>query len=128
MRASRGSDLFSPPTLPAGAVDGEPWNVDEREAGFGEHGLGKTGDPADHVEADPDAAAEDGQLVDQPGDGCRSILQPAVDEHDGGGVDGRDPVDLLGDVDRDCQEFRVGLGIVGSKEPRYAATQRAEDS
>jgi putative transposase len=29
---------------------------------------------------------------------------------------------------RDCQEFRVGPGIVGSKEPRYAATQRTEDS
>jgi serine protein kinase len=27
----------------------------------------------------------------------------------------------------DCQEFRVVPGIVGSKEPRYAATQRTED-
>jgi hypothetical protein len=28
----------------------------------------------------------------------------------------------------DCQEFRVRPGIVGSKEPRYAATQRTEDT
>jgi len=27
----------------------------------------------------------------------------------------------------DCQEFRVGSGIVGAKEPQDAATQRPED-
>src|SRR3954464_10780860 len=29
--------------------------------------------------------------------------------------------------DRTCREFRVRAGMMGAKEPRHAATQRAED-
>jgi hypothetical protein len=34
---------------------------------------------------------------------------------------------LMG-AERNCQEFRAGLGMMGAKEPDHAATQRASYS
>ncbi len=53
------------------------------------------------------------------GKALTSVIQEAYIQ----GVSTRSVDDLV----RDCQEFRVGRGIVGSKEPRYAATQGTED-
>ena len=74
----------------------------------------------------PPSAAE---LVDQLGDGGRRVLQLAVEPHDAVGVDGRDPVHLLGDVDPDADPHgapRAGLqsGIPPAPSSPYTAMIR----
>src|SRR4051795_8060658 len=39
-----------------------------------------------------------------------------------------DGLDLRGCLVRTCREFRVWAGMIGAKEPRHAATQRAKDT
>ncbi|HTR13100.1 MAG TPA: hypothetical protein VMI72_07565 [Roseiarcus sp.] len=73
--------------------------MDEREPGLSEHGLGQTRDASDDIEADANHAAQSGQLVGQGRDLGGRIEQFAIDLHSAVGVDGCDPVSLLGDVD-----------------------------
>ena len=103
VRASRGSDLFSPPLVPWRAtVDRQARDVNEGEAGRGEHRLGQAGDAADHIQADADRAAELAKLGDELRDLARRIGQFAVDQHDAIGVDRGHPMHLLGNVDPDA--------------------------
>ena len=86
----------------AGAIDGQARDMNKRESGLGQHGFGEPGDAADDVEADADRATESAELAHQLGDGGRRVRQLAVELHDAEGVDRRDPVDVLGDVDSDA--------------------------
>ena len=80
-------------------IDGNAWHMDECEPGLSEHGLGQTRDAADDIQADADRTAQSSQFVGQGRDIGGRIGQFAVDLHGAVGVDGGDPVYLLGDVD-----------------------------
>jgi hypothetical protein len=73
--------------------------MDEGEPGDCEHGFGQTCDTANDIQADADGAAERTELVGKTGDIRRCVQQLAVDLHDAVGVDGSDPMNLLGDID-----------------------------
>jgi len=82
----------------AGAVNGQAGHMDEGEPGRCEHGFGQACDTTDDIQADADGAAERTELVGKTGDIRRCVQQLAVDLHDAVGVDGSDPMDLLGDI------------------------------
>jgi hypothetical protein len=73
--------------------------VNQREPGLRQHGLGEARDAADDVDADTDRPAEGGEPVGEAGDLHRRVAQLLVDLYGAVGVEGRDPVLLLGDVD-----------------------------
>jgi hypothetical protein len=127
VRASRGSDLFSPPLVPWRAtVDRQARDVNEGEAGRGEHRLGQAGDAADHIQADADRAAELAKLGDELRDLARRIGQLAVDPHDAIGVDRGHPMHLLGNVDPDADPHGAPPAVEGSvsRPRRRRPTQR----
>jgi hypothetical protein len=98
----------------AGAVDGQARDVDQREAGFGQHDGGQTGDAADHVETDADGApwaGEHRQLVGQACERGRRVVELAVEQHGAVRIERRDPMQLLGDVDADAELHGASRGL-----------------
>ena len=100
--------------------------MNEREAGVGQHGLDQARDAADDVEADADRAAESGKVVNQLGHGGWRVRQPAIDQDHAVGVDGGDPVNLLGDVDPDADAHGASWRCRGpaTRPRRRRPTQR----
>ena len=117
--------VLAAPGALAGAVDRQARDVNEGEAGRGEHRLGQAGDAADHIQADADRAAELAKLAklgDELRDLARRIGQLAVDPHDAIGVDRGHPMHLLGNVDPDADPHGAPRRLKGSaSRPRRRA-------
>jgi len=118
--------VLAAPGALAGAVDRQARDVNEGEAGRGEHRLGQAGDAADHIQADADRAAELAKLGDELRDLARRIGQLAVDPHDAIGVDRGHPMHLLGNVDPDADPHGAPPAVEGSvsRPRRRRPTQR----
>jgi len=83
----------------AGAVDGQARDVNERQPCCGQHGFGKAGDATNDIEADAYGAAKADELFDQRRDVRRRVRQLAIEANQAVGIDGGDPMRLLGDID-----------------------------
>ena len=110
----------------AGAVDRQARHVHEREPGLASMASARPAMPPMTSSPTRTAAAKVGKLVGEACDLGRRVQQLAVDLHDAVGVDGGDPVHLLGDVDPDADPHGALLAVDGpaSRPRRRRPTQR----
>ena len=102
VRASRGSDLFSPPTVPWRArLTARPGTWTSVKPASASMASARPAMPP-MTSRPMRTCRQGGELVGEACDVGRRVQQLAVDLHDAVGVDGGDPVYLLGDVDPDA--------------------------
>ncbi len=85
----------------AGAIDGQPWHVHQRQAGLQQHGLRQRSDASQHINAHALWRRQRQQLDDELLQVFWGVEKLAVEDDLAARVDSTDPVHFLGDIDAD---------------------------
>jgi hypothetical protein len=101
------------------AIDGEPRDVNEIEAGLQQHGLRKRGNAAEHVNADANRHGQITKLGHEVHEVLRGVCELAVEQDAACAVDGRDPVQFLSDVDTD-ESAQATSSLADDRHPFFA--------
>jgi hypothetical protein len=126
-RVARIGLVLAPHGALAGAVDGQARDVNERQPRCGQHGFGKAGDAPNDIEADAYGAAKADELLDQRRYVSRRVRQLAIKANHAVGIDGRDPMRLLGDIDPNTDPHGAPRQVIVTRHPARAVVALHSD-